>query len=352
MNESRKALRVLVADDDATLRAIAQATLEGAGYVVETVASGDAAVAACALSLPDIALLDVDMPGGNGHEACANIRALPGGANVPIVMVTSLDDPSSIDRAYEAGATDFVAKPINWPLLGHRLRYVLRGARTIDDLRLSEQKNTALLRTIPDGIFLVTGEGSVDHRFSPIPDGGRAAPAGFEEPTSLLAMVPAALHERALRTLTSAIAGKAAVFEFSIHDAEAGRRSLMSLKEVGFALAVDDFGTGYCSLSYLKRFPLDTLKIDRSFVADIATAGDDAAIVRAIIALGHSLGLRIVAEGVATAAQLHFLRSERCDAIQGFLMSPAVPASEFAAFLRARGVPASQEMIKPIRRAG
>jgi predicted signal transduction protein with EAL and GGDEF domain len=119
-----------------------------------------------------------------------------------------------------------------------------------------------------------------------------------------------------------------------MRDAEAGRRSLLSLKEFGFSLAMDDFGTGYCSLNYLKRFPIDTLKIDRSFVADIGTDSGDAAIVRAIIALGHDLNLKIVAEGVATLEQLRFLRAERCDTVQGYLMSPAVPARSFAALLR------------------
>src|SRR5260370_13234573 len=93
-------------------------------------------------------------------------------------------------------------------------------------------------------------------------------------------------------------------------------------------------GTGYCSLNYLKRFPLDTLKIDRSFVSDISEDPDDASIVRAIIALGHSLGLKIVAEGVTTQTQLQFLEAESCDAVQGFLMSPAVPANAFRALLK------------------
>jgi EAL domain-containing protein (putative c-di-GMP-specific phosphodiesterase class I) len=87
-------------------------------------------------------------------------------------------------------------------------------------------------------------------------------------------------------------------------------------------------------LNYLKRFPLDTLKIDRSFVADISEDPDDAAIVRAIIALGHSLGLKIVAEGVTSQAQLKFLQAEGCDAIQGFLMSPAIAADAFVELLR------------------
>jgi DNA-binding response OmpR family regulator len=122
MSAQTPPIRVLVADDDATLREIACAMLRDAGFAVQTVASGDAAVAACALRLPDIALLDVEMPDGDGYQTCTNIRSLPGGADLPIVMVTGCDDTASIDRAYEAGATDFVVKPLNWALLVHRIR--------------------------------------------------------------------------------------------------------------------------------------------------------------------------------------------------------------------------------------
>ncbi|HEV7359047.1 MAG TPA: EAL domain-containing protein [Steroidobacteraceae bacterium] len=686
MNKRAAPTRVLIADDDAILREIAAAMLKEAGFSVQTVASGDAAVAACAMRMPDIALLDVEMAEGNGYQACTNIRSLPGGADLPIVMVTGCDDTLSIDQAYEAGATDFVVKPINWTLLTHRIRYVMRGARTIEALRFSEQKNAALLKAIPDGIFLVNSAGAIAHRFSPI-DGLIQASAEPSASQSLFNLMPLAKRGHAMDCLSSALRGEPAVFEFSqdrdsgsmrhfecrylpntdgqvlaiirditarketdarIHrlayfdaltglpnrewirdyltqavaearrrhrhlallyvdldqfkrindtlghgtgdallrqvaerlqgavdqigegvqgqiarlggdefmvaltgladskqaeqvaqriltahaapylqgsyelvvtpsigvakfpehgddvqsllknaeaamyeakssgrnqlrvydsavnaralkrlslemelrravedsslevyyqpkyqarslalmggeallrwfhpergqiptgdfiavaeetgligdigkwalqrvcrdlrqwradglalpriavnvsgrdflhpeallrlsdtvaqaeltpslfeleltegvlmrDAEAGRRSLLSLKEFGFALAVDDFGTGYCSLNYLKRFPLDTLKIDRSFVADINEDPDDAAIVRAIIALGHSLDLKIVAEGVTSREQLKFLQAEGCDAIQGFLMSAAIPAAAFADLLR------------------
>lgn len=693
------AVRVLVADDDAILREIARATLEAAGFSVQAVSSGDAAVAACGLRLPDVALLDVEMSLGNGYQACANIRMLPGGATLPIVMVTGLDDSTSIDLAYEAGATDFVVKPLNWPLLAHRIRYVSRGARTLEALWVSEQKNAALLKAIPDGLLLVNGSGVIDHCFNPvaglrdgerarhivdmIPKGSQARameclattlrgePAEFEfsldhegqptrhlecrylpnaggqvlaivrditerketqariqrlayfdaltglpnrewigdylsrslaearvrdgnvavlyvdldqfkrindtlghdtgdallrqvaerlrgslghltgresatqgadfsarsvhgqlarvggdefivvlsgQPAMLLAeqaaeLILAALaapfqqggyelvvtpsigialfpehgsdgqnllknadgamyeakssgrnqfrffndtlNVRALRRLSlemelrramensqlevyyqpkyetrglGVVGGEAllrwfhpergqiptadfvavaeetglvadlgrwtlgqvcrdlcawravgldvpsmavnvsgrefmrpdilvrisetveqarlppAIFELELtegvlmRDADAGRRSLLALKEFGFSLAMDDFGTGYCSLNYLKRFPIDTLKIDRSFVADIGTDPDDAAIVRAIIVLGHDLNLKIVAEGVATVEQLRFLRAEGCDMVQGFLMSHPVPARAFAALLRSATV--------------
>jgi predicted signal transduction protein with EAL and GGDEF domain/FixJ family two-component response regulator len=715
-------IRVLVADDDAILREIAGATLRDAGFIVQCVAGGDAAVAACALRLPDIALLDVEMPDGNGYQACTNIRSLPGGADLPIVMVTGCDDTASIDQAYEAGATDFVVKPINWALLVHRIRYVLRGARTIVDLRFSEQKNAALLKAIPDGIFLVNGRGVIEHCFSPAA-GLTVPPNSGVQSRRFLDFIPDAAHARAMDCLDASLRGEAAAFEFSLgaesranrhfecrylpnaggqvlaivrdvtarkeaqarihrlayfdgltglpnrewihdyltqslkvaaqvnrgvallyvdldqfkrindtlghetgdallrqvaerlqagldldadgddplvppnigplepdagerargrlarvggdefivvltgrtdvtqaqwaarrilailatpfqqesyelvvtpsigiamfpehggdaqsllknadgamyeakasgrnqlriydssmnvralkrlslemelrravensslevyyqpkyqarslqllggeallrwfhpergqistadfiavaeetgligdigrwalqrvcrdlcqwrseglelpnvavnvsgrdfmypeallrlsdtvtqanlspslfeleltegvlmQDAEAGRRSLLALKEFGFGLAIDDFGTGYCSLNYLKRFPLDTLKIDRSFVADICEDPDDASIVRAIIALGHSLDLSIVAEGVATQAQLQFLQAESCDAIQGYLMSPAIPSNAFRDLLQRPRAAIDPRELEPRRRA-
>lgn len=105
------------------------------------------------------------------------------------------------------------------------------------------------------------------------------------------------------------------------------------LRALGVKLAIDDFGTGYSSLSYLKRFPVDFVKIDRSFISELEQFGEDAAIVRAIIAMVHSLERKVVAEGVETQAQMDYLKAHGCDEIQGYLISRPVPADEFAKFL-------------------
>lgn len=119
-----------------------------------------------------------------------------------------------------------------------------------------------------------------------------------------------------------------------MNDAESTIRMLDQLKELGVLLSVDDFGTGYSSLSYLKRFPIDRLKIDQSFVRDVTTDANDAAITDAIIAIAKQLKLSVVAEGVETIEQLRFLRRHSCDQIQGFYLSQSLSADSFAIQLK------------------
>jgi len=134
---------VLVVDDDVALLLLARASLEQSGFAVEEAIDGAAAIEAFSRFRPDILLLDINLPKANGFAVCSRIRQLPGGANTAVVMITAAGDDEAIHTAYEVGATDFIAKPLNWVLLGYRLRYVLRASRTQEQLALVLQARNA-----------------------------------------------------------------------------------------------------------------------------------------------------------------------------------------------------------------
>ncbi|MDX1655685.1 MAG: EAL domain-containing protein, partial [Candidatus Competibacteraceae bacterium] len=147
--------------------------------------------------------------------------------------------------------------------------------------------------------------------------------------------IQSGLPDRVRRVLEdSGLAPNRLVLEITetqlMHDVKGAISTLQELKEMGVGLAVDDFGTGYSSLSYLKRFPLDHLKIDKAFVRDITTDPNDAAITQAIIAMAHSLRLKVVAEGVENRLQLAFLMERNCDLMQGFIFSRPLEAGVLA----------------------
>lgn len=125
---TKPALQILVVDDDATARLLMRAALVKAGYGVRLASGGEDALRVFGEAPADMVMLDVEMPDLSGHEVCARLRAVAGDL-LPIVMVTGMDDVRSVEKAYEAGATDFIAKPLNWALIGHRVRYLFRAHR-------------------------------------------------------------------------------------------------------------------------------------------------------------------------------------------------------------------------------
>jgi DNA-binding response OmpR family regulator len=150
---------VLIIDDDPAFTLLASETLEQAGFDARIACNSEQAVACFENDIPDLVLLDVELPGSNGFDLCATLRLMSPGIDVPIVMVTGHDDTASIAQAYQVGATDFIHKPVLWATLPHRIGFILRARDNMRALQASEQKNRALLQALPDTIFIVGRDG-------------------------------------------------------------------------------------------------------------------------------------------------------------------------------------------------
>ncbi|MYM67197.1 EAL domain-containing protein [Pseudoduganella sp. FT55W] len=561
LHTSEDTPQVLVVDDDRSTRSTLRHTLQRDGFRVEEASDGQQALAMLARFQPDVILMDAMMPVMDGFTACARMQELPNGADIPVLMITALQDNSSVERAFAAGASDYIPKPIHYAVLSQRVRRIIEANRaekrirhlayndvltnlpnrtlffellgkSIEHARSSGQQVAVLFMDLDrfkyvndnlghavgdrllqgvaqrvrqtvraadsvarlggdeftvvlneldspasaataahnivralsapfpiDGheIFVTasvgiamfphdggdvatlvkhadsamyrakrtnTGfqfyESSMEHSISEHvrlesdlrrameqqhqlevhyqpqaclksgrivamealvrwrhPTRGMIAPADFiplAEETGIINQigdwvlrtactqlqhficsglpemrVAVNLSVRQLLQKDFAASVEAALADTNLpphlleleitestlmENAQDTLAALHRLREIGVRLSIDDFGTGYSSLSYLKRFPVDIIKIDRSFVHDLPQDTDDAAIVSAIIVLAHSLRLEVVAEGVETDAQLAFLADRSCDLMQGYHLSPAIPADQFAELAR------------------
>lgn len=571
---------VLICEDDSMQRLLVRQCLESEGMSVLEARDGYEALDLVSNNSPDFIFMDVDMPGISGIETCRRLRARDDAKDIPLLIVTGADDQETIDMGFEAGATQYITKPLNWPLLGRLVRYMLRSAETLKELKskedhlrylayfdhltdlpnrrsFTEQLRRNLVssenmngqvglimididhfkrindsighdrgdvvlkriasrlqtcaaqigpiatdfpgakRALPIDAFALeiarpggdefslivrNPEGSeqlisiAEHIISclsePIQIPGHAlvitpsigiamSPEHGRSPEEILTKADAAAYaakaegrqrarlydttiaadsalelsiEQGLRKslkstglslmyqpqvdlFTGAIIGAEALVRWQdedgnaisperfipvaersgvisdlgdwilnqvnqdakqyagqlpnkmtlalnlsplqfnqsnfverltttlkqleirykieleltestiMHSGEESIGKLQQLKNLGFKLAIDDFGTGYSSLNYLRRFPIDTLKIDQAFVGDIGTKAGNG-IVNAIVSMGQALGLDLVAEGVETSEQAMHLRERACYSIQGYLISPPVPIQE------------------------
>jgi len=552
-------ITILIVDDRRATRLVIRNVLQKEGYNVLEAENGQEAIDSFLSYKPDMILLDIMMPVMDGLTACQNIKKLPGGNKTPILMFTGLDDGKSVEMAFQAGASDFITKPINWEELRYRVLRLIHMRnmeetvqrqlyydsltnlpnRTLFKDRLTVAINQAAcdksklavifmniknfslindafgydqgdkliqgvanrLNDIVDKEVTVSRMGGDDFAFilSKITDGNEVIrlaeqiikgiskswivnqqeiniavdigislyPNDGEDEQTLLKNAEAAMsrasalnrngysfynqqmNSKALERIalendlryaitrnelvvhyqpkvhceTGGITGVEALVRWqnpergmvapmdfipiaeemgmivqigewvlntacaqvrkwheqghklslsvnfsamqfqqpnlpqSIHnilvatgfdskyltveitesiamkDVNFTIKILSYLKSMGVDVSIDDFGTGYSSLSYLKRLPISELKIDRSFVRDITTNQDDAAIVDMIIVLGKALKLNIVAEGVETQEQLEFLKNRKCTEIQGYILSRPLPADEFERLL-------------------
>ncbi len=151
---------ILIANNELTARLLMKAALEKSGFEVLAAENGEEALRLFNEGVFDMVMLDVDMPGLNGYEVCSRLRQTAGG-ELPIIMVTGMDDLESIEQAFEAGATDFLSKPINWTLVGHRLKYLFRAYGVVQDLNKAHAQNTAILNAIPDTLLRLDDKGYI-----------------------------------------------------------------------------------------------------------------------------------------------------------------------------------------------
>jgi PleD family two-component response regulator len=194
---------VLVADDDFDARMMMRAALRKAGFDVRLAEGGREALRQFGEAPPDMVMLDVEMPDVDGYEVCAALRA-EAGALLPNVMVTGSDDVRSVERAYESGATDFISKPVNWALLGHRVRYLMRSSQALLDLRDAQARSAALLDAIPDLLFELDLDGRCHDVRAPNQH-LLALPAGLQLGRTVHEVLPLAAAQTCMTALGEAL---------------------------------------------------------------------------------------------------------------------------------------------------
>lgn len=217
-----KKASILVVDDDPTLRLLTRAALEQVGFDVIEAENGRVAVDVAMTAFPDMIMLDVEMPVLDGFSACAEIRKHKAFADTPVVMLTGRDDDESIQQAYDCGATDFISKPINWSLLGQRVRYIVRASRVSRGLRESESKNQAFVRAIPDSMLVVDADGRLltHHRGA---SGSQMIDDRMQEGVCIYDVLPQSLSDLWRQQILKVLASKGV--ELSEHRAMKNRNS-------------------------------------------------------------------------------------------------------------------------------
>ncbi|MEN9847801.1 MAG: hypothetical protein RL368_541, partial [Pseudomonadota bacterium] len=160
-NDSEKSPLVLVVDDDVFMREMLQNLLEEQGYEVVQAHNGQQALDCFEKCLPDLVLLDASMPVMDGFTACAKLKQLEAALDVPVVMITSLDDESSVDKAFEAGAVEYITKPVHWTVLRHRVQVILKARRAEAALKRSEARFRGIFEQAAMGIALVSLDGGL-----------------------------------------------------------------------------------------------------------------------------------------------------------------------------------------------
>ncbi|WP_405121245.1 EAL domain-containing protein [Pseudomonas petroselini] len=398
---------LLIVDDEPQVRKLLETLLQHEGYQTLTAGSGEEALQLVAQQPPDLILLDIMMPGMDGYEVASQLKGDETTAGIPIIMLSALSEPSARVNGLEAGAEEFITKPVErvelWLRVRNLLRLKTRGDWVSHSRELAQRPTgmnvhdlarqdleSALRQAVEHHEFTLHYQPKVEVASGRLcaleallrwerPDYGAVSPAVFVpilESLGLIVPVGRWVIEQVCRQIAEWQQGPIGPVEVSVNvsghqliegdliadiarllkqhqvephwlEVELTEGSLMEntqhtiaslqrLHTMGVKISIDDFGTGYSSLAYLRRFPIDTLKIDIAFIREVTSNPQDAAITRTIIELAHSLNLRVVAEGVETQAQLAFLKEAGCDQIQGYLFSRPLPVETLERLLLER----------------
>jgi EAL domain-containing protein (putative c-di-GMP-specific phosphodiesterase class I) len=380
-----EAPRILIVDDEEEIRSILCDFLS-ARYSCETLSCAQQALTLLACQRFDLVISDIAMPGMTGLEMLPHLRDIA--PDTAIVMISGQRMIESAVAAMRAGALDYITKPFELSQVDDVVRRALAHARQRRELRPSnhsrEEETNALKDALANEEFVVHYQPQVriDSRravgaealvrwrhprrglispsdFIPLAEDTRqivplgefvlrkaceqarewqrAGGSGF---TVAVNVSPCQLREESFsETVKSVLAAtqlrpqslELELTETSLmQNTEVVIKTLVSLRQLGVRIAIDDFGTGYSSLGYLKQLPIDSVKLDASFVKDATSDPDGAVLVMAIITLAHNLRLKVIAEGIEREDQFAFLRLLRCDEGQGYLFGKPVPSRVLA----------------------
>ena len=218
MKTERKLPLILVADDDPTVLALSATTLQVAGFDNIGFTNGPAVLEAFDRVAPDLVLLDIEMPGMDGLNVCRDLKARESGKNTPVVIITGHGDTAAIDQAFEAGAQDFINKPIPWPVLPHRIRQVLHAKEMLQEVRATESRNRTLLQAIPDLIFVLSADGQIlDYLSGPRPE-SVTLPVNYEG-GAMASLLPPTVIRKARKYIAIALTTKEPqVFDHTLYN--------------------------------------------------------------------------------------------------------------------------------------
>ena len=390
--------KVLLIEDEISVRENISDLLEAEGFETITAANGKVGIDLAISQIPDIILCDLMMPEVDGYGVLERLRQEMLTATIPFIFLTAKSTRKDVRKGMDLGADDYLTKPFT--------RAELLGAITS---RLDKQitmksylsNNYSDISNFSPEMLLIKSslrraiEAGQRHEFQtyyqPIvdiisgkiiaaeslvrwisPELGMVSPAELiplAESTGLIISIgewilenvckqakiwdeanlssllfsvnvsnsqftQADFYEKTSRILTEFdIPANCLELEITentiMSDFHTAVYTMQKLQSLGVKITIDDFGTGNSSLVYLKDFPIDTLKIDRYFIHNIANEAEKSAITKGLIQIAHNLDIKVIAKGVETEAELNFLRQNKCDAIQGFLFSPAITAAEF-----------------------